>query len=129
VAQVLQQAGLATLLMDLLTPGEEVLDVQTAALRFDIELLGGRLVETTLWLLEQPHTAQLPIGYFGASTGAAAALVAAAKHPNLVRPSSHAVGGRISPERHCGRWSPQRCSSSAVGTRWCSNSTAKLWPN
>jgi putative phosphoribosyl transferase len=81
---MLQQAGLATLLMDLLTPGEEVLDVQTAALRFDIELLGGRLVETTLWLLEQPHTAQLPIGYFGASTGAAAALVAAAKHTNLV---------------------------------------------
>jgi dienelactone hydrolase len=84
VAQMLQGAGLATLLMDLLTPDEDALDAQTAALRFDIELLARRLVEATSWLVDQPQTAQLPIGYFGASTGAAAALVAAAKHPDSV---------------------------------------------
>lgn len=84
VAQVLQRAGLATLLMDLLTLEEEGFDAQTAALRFDIELLARRLVEATCWLVDQPQTAQLPIGYFGASTGAAAALVAAAELPDLV---------------------------------------------
>jgi dienelactone hydrolase len=84
VAQVLQQAGLGTLLMDLLTPNEEALDAQTAALRFDIELLADRLSEATSWVLKQTETAQLPIGYFGASTGAAAALVAAAKRPSSV---------------------------------------------
>jgi putative phosphoribosyl transferase len=84
VAKVLQQASLATLLMDLLTPDEEALDAQTGALRFDVELLAGRLVDVTSWLIHQPQTAQLPIGYFGASTGAAAALVAAANRPNSV---------------------------------------------
>jgi putative phosphoribosyl transferase len=84
VAQVLQQAGLATLLMDLLTPDEDALDAQTATLRFDIELLARRVVEVSSWLIDQPQMAKLPIGYFGASTGAAAALVAAAKHPYSV---------------------------------------------
>ena len=84
VAQVLQQAGLATLLMDLLTPDEEAIDVRTAALRFDIDLLAHRLIQATDWLIEQPQTGDLPIGYFGASTGAAAALVAAAERPNAV---------------------------------------------
>jgi dienelactone hydrolase len=84
VAQVLQQAGLATLLMDLLTIDEEALDARTAELRFDIELLARRLVGATNWLSSQPQMAQLPVGYFGASTGAAAALVAAAKLPDLV---------------------------------------------
>jgi dienelactone hydrolase len=84
VAQVLQQAGLATLLMDLLTIDEEALDARTAELRFDIELLARRLVGATNWLSSQPQMAQLPIGYFGASTGAAAALVAAAELPALV---------------------------------------------
>jgi dienelactone hydrolase len=84
VAQVLQQAGLATLLMDLLTIDEEALDAQTAELRFDIELLACRLVGATNWISSQPQMAQLPIGYFGASTGAAAALVAAAELPDLV---------------------------------------------
>jgi len=84
VAQVLQRACLATLLMDLLTPDDEALDAQTAALRFDIELLARRLVEVTSWLIDHPQTSLLPIGYFGASTGAAAALVAAANHPNSV---------------------------------------------
>jgi dienelactone hydrolase len=90
VAQVLQQAGLATLLMDLLTIDEEALDARTAELRFDIELLARRLVGATNWLSSQPQMAQLPIGYFGASTGAAAALVAAAELPALVA----AVGSR-----------------------------------
>jgi dienelactone hydrolase len=84
VAQVLQQAGLATLLMDLLTIDEEALDARTAELRFDIELLARRLVGATNWLSSRPQMAQLPVGYFGASTGAAAALVAAAKLPDLV---------------------------------------------
>jgi len=84
VAQVLQQAGLATLLMDLLTSAEEAFDAQTAALRFDIELLARRLMEATDWMVVQSETSHLPIGYFGASTGAAAALVAAAELPDLI---------------------------------------------
>jgi len=84
VAQVLQRACLATLLMDFLTPDDEALDAETAALRFDIELLARRLVEVSSWLIDHPQTSLLPIGYFGASTGAAAALVAAANHPNSV---------------------------------------------
>jgi dienelactone hydrolase len=81
VAGVLQQAGLATLLMDLLTPGEEAVDLRTAELRFDIPLLARRLVGATGWLLQQPQTRELKIGYFGASTGAAAALIAGAQRP------------------------------------------------
>ena len=73
VAEVLNQAGLATLLFDLLTPAEE----RNRANVFDIELLATRLVDVTAWLATQPDTASLPIGYFGASTGAGAALVAA----------------------------------------------------
>lgn len=84
VAQVLQDGGLATLPMDLLTPEEEAFDSQTAALRFDIELLARRLMDATRWLLHQPQTARLRIGYFGASTGAAAALVAAAELRDVV---------------------------------------------
>jgi putative phosphoribosyl transferase len=84
VAQVLQEAGLATLLMDLLTSEEEAFDDQTAALRFDIGLLANRLIEATRWLLVQSGTASLPIGYFGASTGAGAALVAASELPDLI---------------------------------------------
>jgi dienelactone hydrolase len=85
VASVLEQAGLATLLMDLLTRDEEVVDQLTAHLRFDIELLAERLVAATDWLTGQVDTNQLPIGYFGASTGAAAALVAAAERPEVVK--------------------------------------------
>ena len=93
VAGVLQQGGLATLLLDLLTAAEEQVDLRTRRLRFDIELLAGRLVEATDWLHSEPATRGLPIGYFGASTGAGAALVAAAELPALI----HAVvsrGGR-----------------------------------
>ncbi len=93
VAGVLQQAGLATLLLDLLTAAEEKVDLKTAHLRFDMGLLAERLVEATDWLRREPSTRGLPIGYFGASTGAGAALVAAAERPSAI----HAVvsrGGR-----------------------------------
>jgi putative phosphoribosyl transferase len=79
VAGELQAAGLATVLADLLTPEEEQADVRTGALRFDIDLLSGRVTALTDWLVEQERLADLGIGLFGASTGAAAALVAAAR--------------------------------------------------
>lgn len=84
VADVLQRAGLATLLFDLLTAEEERVDQQTMHLRFDIGLLAERLVGATDWFGMHPDLRALPIGYFGASTGAAAALVAAARRPNQV---------------------------------------------
>jgi putative phosphoribosyl transferase len=84
VARVLNEAKLATLLIDLLTLDEEVIDARTAQLRFDIELLAERLVGATDWLTQFPDTKHLQIGYFGASTGAAAALVAAAVRPDAV---------------------------------------------
>ena len=78
VARLLNEAKLATLLIDLLTVNEELIDMRTAQLRFDIELLAERLVDATNWLTQFPDTKDLRVGYFGASTGAAAALVAAA---------------------------------------------------
>jgi putative phosphoribosyl transferase len=81
VAALLNQARLATLLVDLLTIEEEEIDRRTAHLRFDIRLLAERLVSVTDWLEQDPATRQLRIGYFGASTGAAAALIAAAERP------------------------------------------------
>jgi len=84
VARVLNEAKLATLLVDLLTPDEEAVDLRTAHLRFDIGLLAGRLVGATDWLTQYPDTRDLRIGNFGASTGAAAALVAAAQRPDAV---------------------------------------------
>src|SRR3984893_8454943 len=77
VARVLNEAKLATLLIDLLTLHEEVIDARTAKLRFDIDLLAERLGEASDWLTTFPDTKHLRIGYFGASTGAAAALAAA----------------------------------------------------
>lgn len=84
VAQVLNDAGFATLLMDLLTAAEEVADRQTAHLRFDIPLLAKRVAHATNFVLAAEQVARLPVGYFGASTGAAAALVAAAQRPDDV---------------------------------------------
>jgi putative phosphoribosyl transferase len=84
VAGRLQEAGLATLLFDLLTEEEEAVDRLTAHLRFDIGLLAERLVGATDWLSRQPLAAGLPVGYFGASTGGGAALVAAARRPERV---------------------------------------------
>jgi dienelactone hydrolase len=84
VAAELQRAGFATLLMDLLSVEEDAVDRVTAHLRFDIGLLATRLVAAIDWLAAEPETAALPIGLFGASTGAAAALVAAAARPARV---------------------------------------------
>jgi dienelactone hydrolase len=84
VASVLQQAGLATLLLDLLTAEEEEIDLRTRQLRFDIGLLATRLVGATDWLGHTPATQALKIGYFGASTGSAAALIAATQRPEVV---------------------------------------------
>ncbi len=84
VAGVLREAGLATLMIDLLTPEEEGADLRTGHLRFDIRLLAERLVGATDWLMQNPDTQNLRIGYFGASTGAGAALVAAAERPRGV---------------------------------------------
>jgi putative phosphoribosyl transferase len=84
VARTLNEAGLATLLFDLLTPEEELIDSRTAELRFDIDLLAERLVHATNWAKEQPQTRALGIDYFGSSTGGGAALVAAAQLPEQV---------------------------------------------
>lgn len=84
VAGVFQSKGIATLLFDLLTRAEEDFDQRTAQLRFDIPLLAKRLIGATRWVLRQPDTRTLPVSYFGASTGAAAALVAAAQLPDAV---------------------------------------------
>jgi pimeloyl-ACP methyl ester carboxylesterase len=93
VASTLRRGGFATLLMDLLSEQEELIDARTAELRFDIGMLAKRVVAAIEWILDDPQTGELPIGLFGASTGAAAALVAAAEEPDEV----HAVvsrGGR-----------------------------------
>jgi len=84
VARVLRDAGLGTLLIDLLTAEEEQAERWTRHLRFDIELLARRLVGATLWLARNARTSDLRIGCFGASTGAAAALDAAAREPNRI---------------------------------------------
>jgi len=84
VARTLNLAGLATLLFDLLTPEEEALDIHTREHRFNISLLAERLVHATSWAGQQAQTRDLRIGYFGSSTGGAAALVAAAELPQDV---------------------------------------------
>jgi putative phosphoribosyl transferase len=85
VARALEEGGLATLLMDLLTPAEEEQERFTRHLRFDIGLLARRLAESTAWLAKRSEIRDLPVGYFGASTGAAAALIAATEYPTRVR--------------------------------------------
>lgn len=84
VAKLLNEAGLATLLIDLLTVEEEAVDLRTAHLRFNIGLLAERLIGATDWLKQNDDTRHQAIGYFGASTGAGAALVAAVERPSLV---------------------------------------------
>jgi putative phosphoribosyl transferase len=84
VARLLNEGKLATLLIDLLTPDEAVIDLQSAHLRFDIRLLAERLIGATDWLTQYPDSRHLRVGYFGASTGAAAALVAAAERARVV---------------------------------------------
>jgi pimeloyl-ACP methyl ester carboxylesterase len=84
VAGQLRNRGLGTLLIDLLTADEEAIDERTAHLRFDIGMLGSRLADAAAWLAGEAETRGLAIGYFGASTGAAAALVAAARLPDPI---------------------------------------------
>lgn len=84
VAEELKKAGLATFLFDLLTAKEEEIDNITAGYRFDIKLLAQRLIGATHWTIKRPETRNLKIGYFGASTGAAAALIAAASLHDIV---------------------------------------------
>ncbi|HTU83719.1 MAG TPA: alpha/beta hydrolase [Candidatus Acidoferrales bacterium] len=84
VADVLHREGIATLLLDLLTTQEEALDRQSAELRFDVDLLAERLVAATRWAGVQPALQHLSLGYFGASTGAAAALIAASRLPGEI---------------------------------------------
>jgi dienelactone hydrolase len=84
VAETLRERGMGTLLFDLLTAEEERVDEQTAELRFDVALLAARLAHAAAWVTGSEDTAGLPIGYFGASTGAAAALVAAAAAPQNI---------------------------------------------
>ena len=93
VAHVLREAGLATLLIDLLTTEEEQRDLETAEYRFDIPLLADRLVGIIDWLAQNRDTAHLRIGLFGSSTGAAAALIAAAERPVIGAVVSR--GGRV----------------------------------
>jgi putative phosphoribosyl transferase len=102
VAEILQEAGLATLLFDLMTPGEEQADAHTSHLRFDIPLLAGRLQTATDWLQTQQDTQNLLAGYFGASTGGGAALVAAARRPHDV----YAVVSRGGRPDLAGEWLP-----------------------
>ncbi len=94
VADELRAGGLGTLLIDLLTPAEKEVDRRTRRIRFDIDRLGRRVVGTTEWLLEQPETADLNIGIFGSSTGAAGALIAAAEKPGAVQ-AVVSRGGRV----------------------------------
>lgn len=84
VAGILHEAGLGVFLMDLLTPEEETIDNQTRELRFDIPFLAGRLNEVAEWLRQTKYAGALNIGYFGASTGASAALVAAAANSDEI---------------------------------------------
>jgi putative phosphoribosyl transferase len=85
VAGRLEAAGFATLLLDLLTRAEEAVDGRTGEYRFDIELLGRRVVGATDWTRARTDVHRLPVAYFGASTGAAAALIAAARRPEITR--------------------------------------------
>ena len=85
VADVLIRSQLGTLLLDLLTESEERTDAATAEFRFDIPMLAERTTGVVDWINSSPSTSSLPLGLFGASTGAAAALIAAAQRPNLVR--------------------------------------------
>ncbi|HEX7359367.1 MAG TPA: dienelactone hydrolase family protein [Bryobacteraceae bacterium] len=104
VAEVLRKtAGLATLLLDLLTAQEEKIDQQTSDLRFDIGLLAERLAQATGYAAALPETSVLPVGYFGASTGAAAALVSAAQLPHRIR----AVVSRGGRPDLAGTWLPR----------------------
>ena len=109
VAAQAQKAALATVLADLLTPAEEERDVRTAELRFDIGLLATRVAALTDWVAAVVRTAGLGIGLFGASTGAAAALVAAAERPGPSRRSFPAEDVLTWPGNTCAECVSPRC--------------------
>ncbi|MBA3978110.1 MAG: dienelactone hydrolase family protein [Nitrosopumilus sp.] len=94
VAEVLNNDGVATLLLDLLTEEEEKVDVLTGEYRFNIDLLADRLISVTDWILKQENTKKMILGYFGASTGAAATLIAADKRPDNIS-AIVSRGGRV----------------------------------
>jgi len=94
VAQALARAGLSTLLFDMLTPSEDAIDRQTRHMRFDIGLLGRRLTAAIDWLANNPATSALRMGLYGASTGAAAAIVATVARPNRIS-AIVSRGGRV----------------------------------
>jgi len=94
VAEVLNNDGVATLLLDLLTEEEEKVDVLTGEYRFNIDLLADRLISVTDWILKQENTKKMILGYFGASTGAAATLIAADKQPDNIS-AIVSRGGRV----------------------------------
>lgn len=85
VAKFFNQQGLGTLLIDFLTREEDLLDSETREFRFDIKMLASRLKEFTQWLVKNEKTKSLPLGYFGSSTGAAAALIGAAENGSVVK--------------------------------------------
>jgi putative phosphoribosyl transferase len=134
VAETLHDAGLATLLFDLLTADEEEDDLDTRRFRFDIGLLAKRLTQTSDWLAHQDAVQGLDMGYFGASTGAAAALMAASERPVRIRaivarggrpdlagealprvraPSLFIVGGADAAVLELNHWAMQRMTTSA----------------
>lgn len=94
VAGKLREGGLATLLIDLLTPEEKRIDRRTRRVRFDIDRLAQRVVGAADWLMDQPEMEGLNVGFFGSSTGAAAALIAATERPNIAR-AVVSRGGRV----------------------------------
>ena len=103
VAEMLNAYNFATLLADLLTEEEEVIDMRTRHLRFDIPMLADRLIDIAAWLQQEPQTRDLKIGWFGASTGAGAALIAAARRPENImavvsRGGRPDLGGAYLPE-------------------------------
>ena len=115
VAERLRASGMGTLLMDLLTESEERIDQRTSQLRFNIRLLAKRLAGATAWALREPDLRELNIGYFGASTGAAAALAAAAQLPGKVA-AVVSRGGR------------PRSGWKCPGFRRCTNTADRRWP-
>lgn len=94
VAALMRQANMSTLLMDLLTEAEEKVDITTHEFRFDIGLLAERIVYIADWLKNDKRTADMPIGFFGSSTGAASALIAASQRPEQIK-ALVSRGGRV----------------------------------
>lgn len=116
----IEQAGLGTLLVDLLTLEEEAIDERTGHLRFDIGLLAQRLVHISEWLAQEPRTRHLRIGHFGASTGPAPRSLPPRRGPTSWPRSSRAEVGRTSPRRRSLTSALRRSSSWAATIQWCS---------